>query len=381
MNKRVWTFQYKKDVEAKGPGKASWYVGYYDLDGGRHSESCGPGSRGKRESERRAKRLEAELITGTHEASGKVKWARFREEYEAKILPRLAPRSREQIKAALDHFQRIAKPGRMENIKTQAIDAFVTTRRTERGKKPGSTISPATVNKDLRHVKAALRIANEWGYLPKVPKVRMVREPEKLPQYVTPEHFGTLYHEACPLAKLPQNPEQHYQAAEWWRALVVFAYMTGWRIEAILGLRREDLDLEAGTAISRHEDTKGRRDVAVPLHPAVVDHLRKIVGFHPFVFRWCHERTKLWLEFGRLQREAGIKLPCREQHDHTPACYTYGFHDLRRAFATVNAPRMKPEALQRLMQHKSYQTTLRYIGLADQLTDAVESMPVPEALR
>ena len=32
MNKRVWTFQYKREVDAKGD-RASWYVGYYDADG------------------------------------------------------------------------------------------------------------------------------------------------------------------------------------------------------------------------------------------------------------------------------------------------------------------------------------------------------------
>ena len=38
---------------------------------------------------------------------------------------------------------------------------------------------------------------------------------------------------------------------------------------------------------------------------------------------------------------------------------------------TVNAPRMKGEALQRLMRHKSYTTTLGYINLASQIDDAV----------
>ena len=38
------------------------------------------------------------------------------------------------------------------------------------------------------------------------------------------------------------------------------AYMTGWRIGDLLGLRREDLDLDAGTAITRAEDNKGKRD-------------------------------------------------------------------------------------------------------------------------
>ena len=43
-------------------------------------------------------------------------------------------------------------------------------------------------------------------------------------------------------------------------ALLVFAYMTGWRISDMLALRREDLDLEGGYAITRAEDNKGDRD-------------------------------------------------------------------------------------------------------------------------
>jgi len=132
MRKRVWTFQQKKDVERKGANRASWFVGWYDLDGRRRCEwydldgrrrceSCGPGARGQREAERRKRKIEAELLTGTHEPGGRVTWSRFRTEYEAKILPRLAPRSQQQVKTALDHFERIVKPGRMDRIRTDTI--------------------------------------------------------------------------------------------------------------------------------------------------------------------------------------------------------------------------------------------------------------------
>jgi hypothetical protein len=128
VNNRVWVFQYKKDVEAKG-AKASWYVGWYDLDGKRHAESCGPGARGENEADKRKRRLEAELLTGTHEPNGKVKWERFKQEYETKIVPNLAVRSQSEVKTSLEHFQRIVKPGRMDQIRTQSIDTFVAARR------------------------------------------------------------------------------------------------------------------------------------------------------------------------------------------------------------------------------------------------------------
>lgn len=99
------------------------------------------------------------------------------------------------------------------------------------------------------------------------------------------------------------------------------------------------------------------------------------------MFRWGHDERTLWEEFGRIQREAGIKLHCPDNHEHTPACHVYGFHDFRPAFATVNAPRMKPEALQKLMRHKSYLTTHGYVNLTNQLDEAVKSISTPETLK
>src|SRR5262249_30843564 len=147
------------------------------------------------------------------------------------------------------------------------------------------------------------------------------------------------------------------------------------------GLRRDDLDLETGIAITRWEDNKGKRDERVKLHPVVVEHLKKLPGFTPTVFPWNHNKTTLYNEFTAIQEKAGIHLPCNEKHKHTPACHVYGFHDLRRAFATMNADRLTGDALQALMRHKSYSTTQRYINIARQMDAAVASLHVPEVLR
>ena len=149
----------------------------------------------------------------------------------------------------------------------------------------------------------------------------------------------------------------------------------------MLGLRRDDLDPDAGTAITRARDNKGKRDERVKLHPVVVEHLKKIGAFDSHVFPWNHDRTTLQNEFARLQEAAGIKLPCPEDHEHTRFCHVYGFHDLRRAFATMNADRLTSDALQALMRHKSYLTTKVYINMARQLDDAVDSLHVPDVLR
>jgi integrase len=59
----------------------------------------------------------------------------------------------------------------------------------------------------------------------------------------------------------------------------------------------------------------------------------------------------------------------------------YGFHDLRRGFASMNADRLSAEALQGLMRHKSYATTQLYVNMARQLKQTAEKLHVPECLQ
>jgi integrase len=376
---KAWVYQDAKQVAKHGAEAASWYVGWYDPAGKRRCESCGPGSEGKRLAEKKRQKRAAELIEGTYQDKGKATWQEFRAEYDAQILPGLAVRTRDEVVAALAHFERIVGPKRMAVLVTNHIDQFIARRREDRGKKRGSLTSPATINKDLRHLRAVFMVAKEWKYLKDVPRFRMEKAPKKLATYTGPEHFAAIY-QACEHATRPADISG-IAPADWWRGLLVTAYMTGWRIGDLLGFRRADLDLDAGTAITRWEDNKGKRDEVVRLHPVVVDHLRRLTCFDPYVFPWNHYKTTLYGDFHDIQAAAGIKLHCPRHHEHTPACHVYGFHDLRRAFATLNADRLTPDALQALMRHKSYSTTQRYIAIAHQMVEAVESLHVPDVLK
>ena len=109
--------------------------------------------------------------------------------------------------------------------------------------------------------------------------------------------------------------------------------------------------------------------------------MRKIVDFGQPVCPWPHHERTLWEDFAAIQRAAGIDLPCHENHEHTAACHRYGFHDLRRAFATSNAEQLTADALQTLMRHKSYLTTQKYINMGKQIDKAVENLFVPDVLR
>jgi integrase len=374
----AWIFQKLEDVHKLGEAAAPYYVGWYEPDGRRRKKSCGTGFQGKKIAEKLKRKLEAELMTGTYKMHAQKLWADFRQEYERRHLAGLAVRSLEQANFALDHFERIVKPVRVFPINTGHIDDFIAARRQEPGKKRGSLVSPASVNSDLRHIKAALRTAHEWGYLHQVPRFHMEKVPKRLPTYFTAEHFAAVY-TAADVAKKPRG--QPYPPSDWWRALLVMGCMTGWRIGDMMGLKRDDLDLEAGTAITRHEDNKGKRDERVKLHPVVVEHLKRLAGFDPHVFPWAHYELTLRSQFATIQEKAGVHLHCPGQHEHTRFCHVYGFHDLRRAFATMNAAKLTPDALQSLMRHKSYQTTQIYINMARQMDEAVASLHVPDVLK
>jgi integrase len=323
----AWVYQDSHQVLKHGAEKASWYVGRFEPSGRKKCKSCGPGPWGKRNAEKLRRKVEAQLMTGTYRSQANTNWDAFRKQYEEKVLAGLAAKTRESAGSSLDAFARHARPGKVYCIGTATVDEFIAKRRADPGKKKGSTVSAHTINHDLRHIKAALSVAKEWGLLPALPKFRMERAVKRLPTYVTGDHFAAMYG-ACDRARFPAG--QPYPAADWWRALLATAYLTGWRIGDLLGLRRADLDLGAGAAITRGEDNKGKRDERVKLHPVVVEHLKKLAGFDPHVFPWDHDRRTLQTIFAEVQEAAGIELPCDADHEHTRFCHVSGFHDLRR---------------------------------------------------
>ena len=226
----AWLFQDHRQKQKLGD-KTPWSVGWIDPDGKRRSKRIGSHSA----AEKYQRKIEGQLAAGTYQPAARKQWSQFFKEYEEKIFAGMKPTTRECVIDAINHFQRIIKPTKVQAIRTATIDEFIRVRRTEKGRKEDAKVSPASVNKELRHLKAVLRVAHDWGYLSVVPKFRMLKEPGKLPRYITPEHFAALYN-ACRSATLPADLP--YPASDWWQALLVFNYMTGWRISEPLALRR-----------------------------------------------------------------------------------------------------------------------------------------------
>jgi integrase len=347
--------------------KSVYYVGWYDPEGHRRRKSCGPGGGGKRTASKLAEKINAELVTGLYNVNSGKTWDAFRAEYEQHASSKSAA-TRKEIRLAFNAFARVVKPVKMASIKAAMIDRFARVRLAEESPThPGQTLSPATANKELRHLKAALKKARKWGYIQEVPEIEMLSEPHKLPRYIPPKEFSLLYG-AAGQANLPKG-QTGYSAGDWWQAVLIFAYMTGWRVGQIMALRREDVDLENGVATARADvaGNKAKRERRTPMHSVVIDHLRKLVGFSDHYFLWPHDPRSLYRELHRL-----CEIACLPR---------YGFHDFRRGFATVNADRMSQDALQEWMQHSSAETTRRYVAVARQMRPALGAVFVPDLKR
>ena len=372
---RAWIFQDPEQKIKLGATKCPWSVGWYTPDRKRRQKKVGS----KSMAEKYRRKIEGELAAGLLKEQRKISWENFRNEYEEKVLPKKKTTTRETICVSLDFFEKHCKPHHVASIDTRMIDDFIARRRRDRGNKKGATVSEATINRDLRQLHAVLQKAVDWKYLAEVPKFDKEKEADKIGKVVSQEHFRQIY-KASKAARmpvgLPCNPDL------WWQALLVFGVTSGWRIGEILSLRVDDIDLKTGAVLTRSGDNKGNRDGTDFLPQTTIEHLKPILSNLPYVFYWPHGERTIDSEFHRIQTAAGIDLPCRDhrKHECTIACHQYGFHALRRAYATLNADHLPAPVLQKKMRHKSFQTTLKYIELSDKMKKTAEQVYVPDFL-
>lgn len=133
-------------------GCSSWYVGWYEAEGQRKKKSFGAK---KNDANQFCAIKSAELTQGYRACE----WSNFVADFKERKAAGLKPQSIEANDIAIRNFERVMEPDKVSEITTATVDVFRARRAAERGKKPGSKTSPATVNKELRALKRLFRVA------------------------------------------------------------------------------------------------------------------------------------------------------------------------------------------------------------------------------
>ncbi len=230
-----------------------------------------------------------------------------------------------------------------------------------------------TVNKHLRHVHCILGKAgppgpgnrDAVGIVPTAPWTKPLKEFRRLPRRTTPEVLEVIY-KAARFANYPAL--DHMAAADWWRALIVLAYTSGYRHGALMGLRWSEVDLARKEIRVEAESDKCGRERIKPLHAVAIRHLVRIrIGQGP-VFPWHYSEATWYRQWHRIQTKAGLD---REEH--------VKLHDLKRTAGSIAAEHGSAFAVQRLLDHSSIRTAEWYVNPMDELRGVVDAFPIPAA--
>ncbi|HET6428344.1 MAG TPA: hypothetical protein VMY37_30080 [Thermoguttaceae bacterium] len=305
---------------------------------------------------------QAELLQGIMGLVPKKRWAEFVDEYLADMEGRgNRPGTLNLVATVLKTFAEKVHPQYVSQVDERMLDRFRTGRLKDKG--PKGKISPETVKKELRQLRAALGVARRWKYLKDVPILPRVVGDQREKVHVTEPHFLAMLNHVDAATRpdlAKHNLAEGATIADWWRALLITLWVTGARIESVLRLRWEDVDWETGRVLSRAADLKQRKDTRPEIRGALA-YLVKIRGDDPRLLPWNHGRRSLYPQLHAIQRAAKIDLTCPKQglagHECTATCHVYGFHALRYTHARFNYA--NPE-LQNQMGHAYAGTTEHY---------------------
>ncbi len=212
----------------------------------------------------------------------------------------------------------------------------------------GEGVKPATVNRTLEVLRAMLNVARDREWVDKVPKVKLLPEPERRPRWITREQAERL------LAELGKN-------APHLAAMVRFSLVTGLRQRNVTELEWSQVDLRRRCAWIYADQAKGRRSIAVPLNSEAMAVLREQPRVHERVFTHkgrpvTRVNNHAW---SKALKRAGIK--------------DFRWHSLRSTWASWHRQSgTSLERLQRLGAWRSSKMVERYAALsaADLAEDA-----------
>lgn len=370
--------------------KRSWVVRWFTTDGKRRQRSFK--TRVEAEEFAAARQAEFDRNSAARRIPKRITLDEFSDEIvNLGIGPRgqhLSPASVNETRMTLNKLAAFVG-GDVQLAEITAADAarfMARLKKMSHARCPDRKLSPATVNKVKRTVKAAFNIAvRQLGYLVANPfdGQSQDRLSDKPVRYVPPSEFAEVL-QAC-------GELFDAERSLWWRTLLTILYCGGLRVNEAIHLTWADVDFEneqvqviAREGVLKFQP-KGKKSRIIPLPKRAMDFLAKLQAEqseegNPYVFvntarlRLIQSARQVnqWSE----TRETVNNL--RRVWYHIVAASGVGratMHDFRRSAITNWARALPVHVTQRLAGHANVQTTLRYyVAVLDADMDAARQV-------
>ena len=236
----------------------NWYLRYWEPDprtGKLRERWVSTSTTVRKVAEQRRRELEQRLGATENPPARGVSWDEFAATYNRLQLSRKPPTTAHAYRSSLETFAAVAQPQELAAVTVASIEDFAD-QRLRQG------LAPATVNRDLRHLKASMRWAARRGMIDAAPDFHgvFVREVRTPPTTVPEEHFLAMVR----ATETPTTPFVR-RSGEWWRTFLYVSYYLGLRRGETLALTWEDVRLENRELRVKAPTSKGRKDRVLPL--------------------------------------------------------------------------------------------------------------------
>ena len=335
----------KKVWQTKRKGIPGVYVGWYDHNNKRHEKYFSPKHKTlirpfsvrKFASLNSDCRAPGEII--------KVIWADFTKEY-LDTKQGLASASLTSIKLTLEQFEKICQPFSTEQVTQNSIQKFINARLTgieltnkeTQEKETLAKVSPNTVNKDIRNLRALFKFGKEQFYIRPDLKIQKIKAPEKLKRVLSDIEIKNL------LAACGDDRQ--------WYMKILTAICTGLRRSDIEKLELRHFDLERKTLSIINKKT-GKATDYQPLPDDYMPELNSFILEEIAVGQTKFFKIKFTKKWYTIKKRAGLE--------------DIEFHDLRRTWGSMQAEAgVSLKTLQDGYKHSSITTTAQsYIVIGD----------------
>lgn len=291
------------------------------------------------------KKLRDDMRLGIDSSISPMDWDDFTMEHLSSLQVRVDCRDTAsgtyvEVELVLRQLGLICSPRTTQKVSYAMMERFVTARL-----KAGT--SKATVNKNLRTLRAVFNRAVSCGYMEKNPLSKsplFLKVPKVVKRTCTDDEIKALL-DAC------QDDR--------WLAFCLIAVRAGFRRGEIVHLEWDDIDFQNDMLHIRYKDNwqpKGSKERSVPMSAPIREVLLRLL---PNRFKCSYVilnniggplRYNISQRFARIVKAASL---VDEKNPITP-------HALRRTFATTVAQEASPKVLMELMGHEKLETTMAY---------------------